>query len=189
MSESQPHSLDEPAIEMLGISKRFGQVVANDNVAFRRADWRGPRPGRRERRRQVDPDEHPGRGLPARCRLILRSVARPVEFRSPATRSPAGIGMVYQHFMLVDSFTVAENVAARLPTTALRLELRDDERPAAGSSASGTDWTIDPDATIWQFSVGEQQRVEIMRLLIRGARILVFDEPTAVLTPQESDRH
>jgi len=110
-----------------------------------------------------------------------------VQFRSPRDAIARGIGMVYQHFMLVESFTVAENVmlgstdtGTRLDPTGVSAKLREI------SAAYGLD--VDPGAHIWQLSVGEQQRVEILRALYRGARILVLDEPTAVLTPQESDQ-
>ena len=108
-----------------------------------------------------------------------------VEFKAPRDAIASGIGMVYQHFRLVDSFTVAENVALGAEETPLRLDLRG---AAAKLRQLGKRFglEINPDARIWQLSVGEQQRVEILRLLHRGARILVFDEPTAVLTPQES---
>ncbi|MDQ3657688.1 MAG: ABC transporter ATP-binding protein, partial [Chloroflexota bacterium] len=115
----------------------------------------------------------------------LRIGGEPVTFRSPGDAISAGIGMVYQHFMLVDSFTVAENIVLGMPATGISLDLDEAERQLVEYSRRyGLE--VDPRAHIWQLSVGEQQRVEIIRLLIRGATTLVFDEPTAVLTPQES---
>ena len=110
-----------------------------------------------------------------------------VAFRSPQDASLHGIGMVYQHFRLVDSFTAAENIV---------LGLRKDRRPRSmreveslvGDLADEYGLRVDPTAPIWQLSVGEQQRVEILKQLFRGARILILDEPTAVLAPQETDR-
>ena len=110
-----------------------------------------------------------------------------VTFRSPQDASLRGIGMVYQHFRLVDSFTVAENIV---------LGLRKDRRPRSMREVEGLvadlaeeyGLHVDPAAPVWQLSVGEQQRVEILKQLFRGARILILDEPTAVLAPQETDR-
>lgn len=108
----------------------------------------------------------------------------PVQFRSPHDALAAGVGMVYQHFRLVETFTVAENLAlgheaeGRLSRRRIEFDVRE------LSEAYGL--PISPRAQIWQLSVGEQQRVEILKLLHRGVRILILDEPTAVLTPQES---
>ncbi len=114
----------------------------------------------------------------------------PVHFDSPRDALDAGICMVHQHFRLVQPFTVAENIilgdrrgeGGRLP-----------DRPARGrtgrcrSSASATGWRSTRARTIWQLSIGEQQRVEIVNALYQGARVLILDEPTSVLTPQEAE--
>jgi len=110
----------------------------------------------------------------------------PVQFRSPQDAARRGIGMVYQHFRLVDSFTVAQNMV---------LGLSKDQRPGSFRQigarvhdlAEEYGLHVDPSASIWQLSVGEQQRVEILKQLFRGAEILILDEPTAVLAPQEAD--
>ena len=95
--------------------------------------------------------------------------------------------MVYQHFKLVSSFTVAENMVLGLDDQSRRISLRSVEaRVAELAEEYGLD--VQPGAYVWQLSVGEQQRVEILRQLFRGARILILDEPTAVLAPQECDR-
>ena len=107
-------------------------------------------------------------------------------FRSPADSLAAGIGMVYQHFKLVSNLTVAENIALGHPGTPFRLSRRR-ARALTLELAGRYGLPVDPDARIWQLSVGEQQRVEILKLLHRDVRILILDEPTAVLTPQEAE--
>jgi general nucleoside transport system ATP-binding protein len=113
---------------------------------------------------------------------------RPVTIRTPRDAIAAGIGMVHQHFMLIDTFTVLENVVLgaeqggvlRSSFAAARAEL----------DRLGREYglKVDPDALIGDLPVGEQQRVEILKVLYRGARILILDEPTGVLTPQETDQ-
>ena len=168
---------------MRGISKRFGPVVANDGIDFDAA-WG-------EVHALVGEN---GAGK-STLMSILAGLYRPdsgevevdgevVRFRSPRDAIGHGIGMVYQHFMLVETFTVAENVVLGERRSGVALETtRVEGELAALSERYGLG--VDPRARIWQLSVGEQQRVEILRLLYLGARILVFDEPTAVLTPQE----
>jgi ABC-type uncharacterized transport system ATPase subunit len=172
------------AIAMRGITKRFGSVVANDHVDFVSA-WG-------EVHALVGEN---GAGK-STLMSILAGLYRPdsgsveidgetVRFRSPRDAIDHGIGMVHQHFMLVDPFTVAENVVLGERRADVDLQLPRVERELkALSERYGLG--VDPRARIWQLSVGEQQRVEILRLLYLGARILVFDEPTAVLTPQEA---
>ncbi len=173
------------AISMQGISKRFGPTVANDRVDFD-ARWG---------------EVHALVGENGAGKSTLMSVlaglyrpdagtvaidGQPVRFRAPRDAIAHGVGMVYQHFMLVDTFTVAENVLLGERAARGLIETAAVERKLANLARQyGLD--IDPQARIWQLSVGEQQRVEIVRLLYLGAKILVFDEPTAVLTPQESD--
>ncbi len=110
---------------------------------------------------------------------------RSVAIRSPTDAIRLGIGMVHQHFMLVDTLTVAENVALGLPSS--RGPLLDLDRVIARirelSQVYGLE--VDPGAPVWTLSVGERQRVEIVKALYRGADLLILDEPTAVLTPQE----
>jgi len=108
-----------------------------------------------------------------------------VVFRSPSDALASGIGMVYQHFRLVERFTVAENLVLGHPNTPLRLP-RSRIEGDVGDFIEEVGLPVSPSARTWQLSVGEQQRVEILRLLYRGVRVLILDEPTAVLTPQES---
>jgi simple sugar transport system ATP-binding protein len=111
----------------------------------------------------------------------------PRSFRSPADAIRAGIGMIHQHFMLVPTLTVAQNIAlgersSRWPLADTRLVAR---RVLELAEEYGL--AVEPDAYVWQLSVGEQQRVEIVKALYKGAGLIILDEPTAVLTPQEVD--
>jgi len=110
---------------------------------------------------------------------------RKLAFRSPADAIRAGIGMIHQHFMLVPTMTVAQNVA--LGQRSSRAPLLDLKKVTARIVELSREYglRVDPGAYVWQLSVGEQQRVEIMKALYRGARLIILDEPTAVLTPQE----
>ena len=181
-----PDAIIAPAVAMRDISKRFGPVVANDHVDFE-ASWG---------------EVHALIGENGAGKSTLMSIlaglyrpdsgqveidGTPVRLRSPRDAIARGIGMVYQHFMLVDPFTVTENVVLGEQRSGVALQTSRVERELATLSER-YGLGVDPRARIWQRSVGEQQRVEILRLLYLGARILVFDEPTAVLTPQESQR-
>jgi len=110
-----------------------------------------------------------------------------VDFRSPQDASNHGMGMVYQHFRLVESFTVAQNIVLGLNKNQRPRSIRQVESMVA-DLADEFGLHVDPTASIWQLSVGEQQRVEILKQLFRGARILILDEPTAVLAAHETDR-
>jgi general nucleoside transport system ATP-binding protein len=184
LSPSSHSATVSPAVAMRGISKRFGSVVANDRVDFE-ASWG---------------EVHALVGENGAGKSTLMSIlaglyrpdsgeveidGAPARLRSPRDAIAHGIGMVYQHFMLIEPFTVTENVVLGERRSAIDLELARVERELAELSDK-YGLGVDPRARIWQLSVGEQQRVEILRLLYLGARILVFDEPTAVLTPQEA---
>ena len=106
-----------------------------------------------------------------------------VEISSPKHAIELGIGMVHQHFMLIPAFTVAENIVLGMQRE-LRLDIKDAEAKIAAASEK-YDLRVEPHALVSTLSVGEQQRVEILKVLFRGAKILILDEPTAVLTPQE----
>jgi len=112
---------------------------------------------------------------------------QPHVFHSPADAIRAGIGMIHQHFMLVPTLTVAENVALGLRSSREpQLDL-DKVSARIRELAQGYGLKVDPSAHVWQLAVGEQQRVEILKALYRGASLIILDEPTAVLTPQEVD--
>ncbi len=112
---------------------------------------------------------------------------KPVVIRSPADAITHGIGMVHQHFMLVQSLTVAENIALGLRSSREPLLNLDEVADRINQLAKIYGLQVDPSRPVWQLSVGEQQRVEIIKALYRGAALLILDEPTAVLTPQEVD--
>lgn len=110
---------------------------------------------------------------------------RPAEIHTPTQAIDLGIGMVHQHFRLVDNLTVAENIHLGWKDTPWHVS-RGSLAARTEAIAARLGFNLDPDAKIWQISVGEQQRVEIFRALARGARMLILDEPTAVLTPKEA---
>ena len=177
--------LGAPAVRMTGIVKRFPGVVANDGVDFEAAVGEvhallGENGAGKSTLSNILT------GLYRPDGGVIELNGRAVEFASPGEAIAAGIGMVHQHFRLVPTFTVAENVALADPQGSGRGHLR---QVAAELSEMGTRYglPVDPHARVWQLSVGEQQRVEILKALHRGARLLILDEPTAVLTPQEAD--
>ena len=116
---------------------------------------------------------------------IIRINGKEVRITSPLDAIAQGIGMVHQHFMLVDTLTVAENVALGLPSGPVLAMAQVEQRIVSLSQEYGIH--VDPRAPVWTLSVGERQRVEIVKALYRGADLLILDEPTAVLTPQEVD--
>jgi simple sugar transport system ATP-binding protein len=117
---------------------------------------------------------------------VMKVYGETVNFSSPRDAIAAGIGMVHQHFMLVPNQTVTENILLGLNEPRFRMNLKKyDQKVLELQDQFGL--RVDPTALIWQLSVGEQQRVEILKTLYRGARILIMDEPTAVLAPQEID--
>jgi ABC-type uncharacterized transport system ATPase subunit len=170
---------------MRGIVKRFPGVLANENVDF---DLR------RGEIHALLGENGAGKST---LMNVLAGLYRPeegtirvdgklVDFRSPRDAIDCGIGMVHQHFMLVPSQSVTENILLGLSEPRLVMRLPHYERRVA---ELGREFGlhVDPHARIWQLSVGEQQRVEILKMLYRGTDILIMDEPTAVLAPQEID--
>lgn len=177
MSES------DNVISMRGIVKRFPGVLASDHVDFEL---------RRGEIHALLGENGAGKstlmnilaGLYRADAGTIEVHGKPVTFNSPRDAINAGIGMIHQHFMLVPSQTVTENILLGLDTPRFRLRLSKYDAIVAELSAR-FGMQVDPQARIWQLSVGEQQRVEILKMLYRGADILVMDEPTAVLAPQE----
>ena len=173
-------------IEMRGISKRFPGVLANDHMDFDvtsgevHALLGENGAGKSTLMKILYGMYHPDDGS-----ILING--NPVTINSPTDAINLGIGMIHQHFMLVQSLTVAENVALGLPSSRGPLTDLDRVSKRILELARIYGLKIDPDAYIWQLSVGQQQRVEIIKALYRGAALLILDEPTAVLTPQEVD--
>ena len=178
---------DAPAIELVGIDKRFGAVHANRAVslAVPRATIHG-----------IVGEN--GAGKSTLMSILygyyradageIRVKGKRVEIHSPQDAIAAGIGMVFQHFMLVDDMTVLENVVLGVEGGFALGEGMARARADLARLAAEYGLAVDPDAIIGDLPVGLQQRVEILKALHRGAEILVLDEPTAVLTPQEADQ-
>ncbi len=170
--------------EMRGIVKRFPGVLANDRVDFEvRAGEIHALLGENGAGKSTLMRILYGLYQPDEGQIAING--EPVTFHSPADALARGIGMIHQHFMLVQTLTVVENVALGLKSArGVRVDL-DGVRARLVDLAAAYGLKIDPDAYIWQLSVGEQQRVEIVKALYRGGALLILDEPTAVLTPQE----
>ena len=177
-----------PAVEMRGITKLFPGVVANDRVDFAAAVGEvHALLGENGAGKSTLSNILTGLYRPDEGQIFLHG--QQVHFHSPRDALDAGIGMVHQHFRLVEPFTVAENIVLgdhRGEGRAFRLRPRTTERRVAEISKR-YGLHVHPRARIWQLSVGEQQRVEILKALYREARVLILDEPTAVLTPQEAE--
>ncbi|MCW6005708.1 ABC transporter ATP-binding protein [Micromonospora sp. CPCC 205371] len=173
-------------VHMRDITVRFGSVVANDAVSFDlRAGEVHALLGENGAGKTTLMRVLAGLIRPVSGTLAIGS--RPMRLRSVADATAAGIGMVHQHFMLVPSMTVAENACLGRPAGHRMLV---DVRRAARDLAELSHrygLAVDPTAKVGQLSVGQQQRVEILKAVYRGARVLILDEPTAVLTPQEAD--
>src|SRR3954468_3539796 len=175
------------AVELRDITKRFPGVVANDGVHFEAAEGEvHALLGENGAGKSTLSNILTGLYRPDGGEILLRG--QPVSFASPREALEAGIGMVHQHFRLVPPFTVSENVilgdhrgeGKKFMVHPRRIERRVAELGERYRIA------VDPRARIWQLSLGEQQRVEILKALYREARVLILDEPTAVLTPQEA---
>src|SRR5258708_3502666 len=175
------------ALELRGITKRFPGVLANDRVDF------AVRPGEvhallgeNGAGKSTVSNVITGLYRPDEGEMLVNG--RSVHFASPRDALEMGIFMVHQHFRLIPAFTATENVVLGLVpgrSQPWRIDRARIEREVA-ELAERYDLAIDPRARMWQLSVGEQQRVEILKALYREARVLTLDEPTAVLTPQEA---
>ncbi len=179
-----PQKSPQISLELRGITKKFPGIVANESVDF----------DLREGEIHTILGEN-GAGKSTLMNMIaglfpadegeMRVFGEEVNFTNPRQAIEKSIGMVFQHFMLVKNHTVAENIILGQPGM-VRLNLKEVHQQIREISER-YDLFVDPEKKIQQLSVGEQQRVEIVKVLFRGARILILDEPTAVLTPQESE--
>ncbi|MBC7250160.1 MAG: ABC transporter ATP-binding protein [Anaerolineae bacterium] len=171
-------------VEMRGIVKRFPGVLANDHIDFEvRAGEIHALLGENGAGKTTLMNILYGLYRPDQGQIAINGQV--VAIHSPANAIRLGIGMIHQHFMLVPTLSVVENVALGLPSSRgflLDLDVVT-ERIRHLSQTYGL--KVDPAAMVWQLAVGEQQRVEILKALYRGADLLILDEPTAVLTPQE----
>jgi general nucleoside transport system ATP-binding protein len=178
----------QAAVDLRGITKRFPGVVANDRVDFEAAAGEvHALLGENGAGKTTLSNILTGLYRPDDGEIFLHG--EPVEFHSPRDALDAGVAMVHQHFRLVAPFTVAENVVLgdhRRDGRRFLLRARDVERHVAELSRR-YGLAVEPRARVWQLSLGEQQRVEILKALYRDARVLILDEPTAVLTPQEAE--
>lgn len=185
VTNRQPAPAAEPIVAMRGITKAFPGVLANDHVDF---------------------DVHAGEvhallgengaGKSTLVKVLygfhrpdageIRYQGHAVQIRSPHDARALGIGMVFQDFTLIPALTVVENVALFLPQLPAVLDFRLMARRIEDISAR-YGLTIDPMAPVWRLSVGEQQKVEVLKLLLGEARVLILDEPTRVLAPHEID--
>ena len=172
-------------LELRGITKRFPGVVANDNVnlALNTGEVLSLI-GENGAGKSTLMSVLYGMYKPDEGQIVIDGTE--LMFASPADAIAAGIGMVHQHFMLVPVFTVAENVVLGVePTGALGKLNIDEARRMVREISDKYNLDLDPDAVIEDLPVGVQQRVEIVKVLLRDAKVVVFDEPTAVLTPSE----
>ena len=172
-----------PVLNAVGLTKSFGDFLANDQVSF-----------------SIQPGEihalvgENGAGKSTFVKLVYGLLqpdeghifwqGQPVNVSGPLKARQLGIGMVFQHFSLFESLSVVENIQLALPAGKTLKILSDRIRQM--SDVYGL--AVDPDAYIYNLSVGQQQRVEVMRCLLQNPSLLIMDEPTSVLTPQETDQ-
>ena len=179
-------TVDATAIELRDIVKRFPGVVANDGVDLTvRGGTIHAIVGENGAGKSTLMKTLYGAHRPDEGTIVVDGEER--HFRSPADAIDAGIGMVFQHFMLADNFTVWENIVlGSEPGSPATLDVRGARRRIRELAEQyGLD--VDPDELVADLGVGDKQRVEILKVLYRGARILILDEPTAVLVPHEVD--
>ena len=172
-------------LELNGITKRFGNLAAVDNVDFDlktgeiHAVLGENGAGKSTLMNLIYGLHHPDTGE-------IRISGEPTRLDSPRDAIAHGVGMVHQHFLLIQNLTVAENIALGIRDRGFRFR-RDQANQKTRELSEQFGFAIDPEAYIWQLPVGLQQRVEILKALAADARILILDEPTAVLAPQEVD--
>jgi simple sugar transport system ATP-binding protein len=176
--------MDDYVIEMLGITKVFPGIVANDGIDLRL---------RRGEVHALLGENGAGKstllsvlfGLYQPEAGIIKKNGKVVNIKNPNDATALSIGMVHQHFKLVDVFTVLDNIILGVEPVKNGFLYKKEAREKVMRLSEKYGLRIDPDAKVEDISVGMQQRVEILKMLYRGNEILIFDEPTAVLTPQE----
>ena len=172
------------AIRCSGITKRFGSVVANDGIELDvqygeiLALLGENGSGKTTLMNMISGIYHPDDGQ-------IFVAGQPVSISSPVDAQNLGIGMIHQHFKLVEVFTAMENIVLGMPG---KMPSRKALRAEVKNLCDTYGLEIDPEKPVWEMSVSEKQTVEILKVLYRGAKILILDEPTAVLTPQETDK-
>ncbi len=174
----------ENVIELINISKYFGNIKANDNVnlSLKKGEIHA-----------ILGENGAGKstlmsilfGLYAPDKGEIKVQGKPTVISNPKVAKKLGIGMVHQHFKLVECFSVVENIILGDEPTNAGFVDKKSARKTIVELSNKYNLNVDPDALISDISVGMQQRVEILKMLYRNAEILILDEPTAVLTPQE----
>ena len=179
--------MDEYAIEMLHITKRFPGIIANDDITLQL---------RKGEIHALLGENGAGKstlmsvlfGLYQAEEGVIKKDGKEVSIKDPNDANALGIGMVHQHFKLVECFTVLDNIILGVePTDKFGLLKKAEARQRVIDLSNQYGLQVDPDARIQDITVGMQQRTEILKMLYRDNEILIFDEPTAVLTPQEID--
>ena len=177
--------MDAPyAIEMVNITKRFPGIIANDNITLQL---------RKGEIHALLGENGAGKstlmsvlfGLYQAEEGVIKKDGKEVKINNPNDANDLGIGMVHQHFKLVQCFTVLENIILGVESTKGGVLQMDEARAKVKALSEKYGLQVDPDAKIEDITVGMQQRTEILKMLFRDNEILIFDEPTAVLTPQE----
>lgn len=178
--------MSETVLRLEGITKRFGSLVANDAISLTLA-----------RGEVLALLGENGAGKSTLVSILfghyvadagsIEVFGRPLPPGQPKAALAAGIGMVHQHFTLADNLSVLDNVMLGTEPLWRPVSRRREARATLLDAAQRFGLQVDPDASVGTLSVGERQRVEILKALVRGAKILILDEPTAVLTPQESE--
>lgn len=174
------------AVYMKNITKKFGDFTANDNIDLdvKRGEIHSLL-GENGAGKSTLMNMLYGMYSPTSGDIYINGEKK--EFKDPNDAIKAGLGMVHQHFMLIEPFTIVENIILGMePVSGGKIDIKK-AREDVMELANRYGFKIDPDAKIEDISVGTQQKVEILKVLYRGADILIFDEPTAVLTPQEID--
>ncbi len=176
--------MSEYAVEMLNITKRFPGIVANDNITLQL---------KKGEIHALLGENGAGKstlmsilfGLYQPDKGEIRKDGKKVEIKNPNDANALGIGMVHQHFKLVECFSVLDNIILGVEPTSHGLLKKDNARKKVMELSEKYHLQVDPDALIENITVGMQQRTEILKMLYRDNEILIFDEPTAVLTVQE----